>query len=306
MTSQSILLIDDDEVDRKATCRALAQAGWQGEIVQAANAEQARLQVAAHSFSVILLDYNLPATDGLALLSELLATLTIQTPIVMLTGEGNEMVAVEAMKQGAYDYLPKSMLTADGVLRVITQAIEKQRLQQELTQALAQLQHQALYDSLTELGNRGLFKRDMVRVIAQAQRNNTSFCLLMIDLNHFKLTNDTYGHDTGDAVLSEAGRRLSAAGRAYDSFYRLGGDEFTAIIATPDAATVLPVAKRIVSSLMLPFQFNGHEIVIGASIGIAIYPHNGLTADALLQAADIAMYQAKRGGRDMVFARRIT
>ena len=306
MINQSILLIDDDEVDRKATCRALAQAGWQGEIVQAANAEQARLEVAARRFSVILLDYHLPATDGLALLSELLATLTTLTPIVMLTGEGNEMVAVEAMKQGAYDYLPKSMLTADGVLRVITQAIEKQRLQQELNQALAQLQHQALYDSLTDLGNRGLFKRDIVRIIAQAQRNNTSFCLLMIDLNHFKLTNDTYGHDTGDAVLSEVGQRLSAAGRAYDSFYRLGGDEFTAIIAAPDEATVLPVAKRIVTSLVLPFKFNGHEIVIGASIGIAIYPHNGLTGDALLQAADIAMYQAKRSGRDMVFARRIT
>ena len=305
MSSQSILLIDDDEVDRKATCRALAQAGWQGEIVQAASAEQARLQVAARSFSVILLDYNLPATDGLALLSELLGTLTVKAPIVMLTGEGNEMVAVEAMKQGAYDYLTKNMLTPNVVLRVITQAMEKQRLQQELDHALTQLQHQALYDNLTDLGNRGLFKRDMVRVIAQAQRNKTLFCLLMIDLNNFKLTNDTYGHDAGDAVLNEAGHRLSAAGRAYDSFYRLGGDEFTAIIAAPDEAAVLPVAKRIATSLALPFEFRGHEIVIGASIGIAVYPHNGVTDDTLLQAADIAMYQAKRSGRDIVFARRI-
>lgn len=302
MTTQCILIIDDDEVDRKTICRALAHAKWKGEIIQAEDAAEAHHQIGARRFDCILLDYNIPGTDGLTLLSQLLNMLEVQTPVVMLTGEGNEMIAVEAMKRGASDYLPKDILAPDTLLRVIIKAIEKQQLQCELAKARAQLEHMALYDDLTGLGNRSLYMRDLERTIARAQRHGASFYLLMMDLDRFKAANDTYGHEAGDVILAEVGRRLADIGRASDLFYRLGGDEFTAIIDAPDQAIVLPIVQRIIESIVKPIEFHCQIISIGISIGVAIYPKNGTSPDELLHVADAAMYQAKRSDKNVAFA----
>jgi len=180
MTRQHILIVDDDEVDRKKTRVSLTQAGWDGDITQAVCASEARYLISQQIFDCILLDYHLPGTDGLELLAELRGVFAVKTPVVMLTGEGNEMVAVEAMKRGACDYLPKTLLAPDTLLRVITQAIERTRLERELVEARMQIEQQALYDSLTGLGNRRLFMRDPGRAFASAQRTNLPFCLFMI------------------------------------------------------------------------------------------------------------------------------
>lgn len=301
MIRSTILIVDDDEVDRKAATRALGRAGWQGEIVQVCDAEQARERLAVRRFDCILLDYQLPGTDGLELLTELRATLGVQTPVVMLTGEGNEMVAVEAMKRGAFDYLPKTLLAPDALLRVITQAVERQRLQAELAKAQAQLEYQALYDGLTDLGNRSLFRRDLVRRIGAAHRRSGSFCLLMMDLDRFKAANDTYGHDAGDAVLAEVGGRLARVGRAFDVFYRLGGDEFTGLVEADSAEEVLPLVQRIRAVLAAPIAFGDVMLNVGVSVGIARYPADGSAPEDLQRAADAAMYQAKRSGEGYAF-----
>jgi diguanylate cyclase (GGDEF)-like protein len=301
MTHTRLLLVDDDEVDRKAVCRALARANWQGAIVEARDAAEARDQVAAGPFECILLDYRLHGSDGLALLEDLRIIAGAQTPIIMLTGEGNEMVAVEAMKRGAFDYLPKTMLTPDGLFRVISQAIERGRIQRELALAQSQLQRAAHFDGLTDLGNRNLFVRDLARAIAVATRHTTRFTLLMIDLDRFKAVNDTHGHEAGDVVLSEAGRRLAAVGRGGDAFYRLGGDEFAAIIDAPDHVSALPLARRIVDSIARPIDFHGHPVQVGTSLGGAHFPCDGANAEDLRRAADEALYRAKRQGISIAF-----
>lgn len=297
-----ILIVDDDEVDRKAIVRTLSQIGWQGEIIQASDFPQACLLASAQECSCIFLDYHIPGTDGLEILTALVNEHGVKAPIVMLTGEGNELVAVEAMKRGAFDYLPKAHLSADTMARILKQVIEKHQLLTELAKARELLEHQALYDGLTDLGNRSLFRRELERKIAINTRNETAFCVLMMDLDRFKAVNDNYGHDAGDAVLAEVSRRLKSLSRADDSFYRPGGDEFTAIINAPDAATVLPIARRIVESISTPINFYGQLMSIGVSIGIAFYPRHGNSPDSLIRTADAAMYKAKNSDLHIVFA----
>lgn len=296
MTRQHILIIDDDEVDRKSARRLLTQAGWDGEVAQAVTASEARHLISEQVFDCILLDYQLPGTDGFELLVELRGVLGVKTPVVMLTGEGNEMVAVEAMKRGACDYLPKSLLTPDTLLRVITQAVERTRLERELVEARAQIEQQALYDSLTGLGNRRLFMRDLGQALASAQRTNLPFCLFMMDLDKFKVVNDRYGHEAGDAILAEVGRRLIATGRANDLFYRPGGDEFTALIDAVDSKTALSIANRIRHAIAVPITWHDQQLSIGISIGIGTYSNDVMALDVLLRIADAAMYEAKASG----------
>ena len=296
MKKQHILIIDDDEVDRKRALRSLAQAGWGVDVVQASDAVAAKRLVSERIFDCILLDYQLPGTDGFELLAELREVLGVKTPVVMLTGEGNEMVAVEAMKRGASDYLPKSLLAPDTLLRVITQAIERARLERELAEARAKIEQQALYDSLTGLGNRRLFMRDLVRAHASAQRTNLPFCLLIMDLDRFKDANDRHGHEAGDAVLAEVGRRLVATGRANDLFYRPGGDEFAALIDAVDSKTAVSIANRVRHAISAPITWRDQQLSIGISIGIAPYSSDVVAIDALIRNADAAMYQAKASG----------
>jgi diguanylate cyclase (GGDEF)-like protein len=161
-----------------------------------------------------------------------------------------------------------------------------------------QLHYQAHYDTLTRLPNRLSFQTRFARDLARAERENERVALLFIDLDHFKNVNDTLGHGAGDELLQHAADRLLAAVRPTDTVSRLGGDEFTVILprlATPHEAGA--AADRIVAALSQPFPLAQHEIFVGASIGIALYPDDGADGDTLLRNADTAMYRAKAGGR---------
>lgn len=303
MNPLRLLLIDDDMIDRKAVRRALARAEPAWQLVEAVGGEEG-LQLLAEGppFDCILLDYRLPGGDGLTLLAELVSDQASAPPVIMLTGEGNEMVAVEAMKRGAADYLPKSLLTPDALFRAVRQAVEQAELRRALANAQAQLEHMALYDALSGLGNRALFMRDLGYRLAEARRHGGAFGLLLMDLDRFKAANDTWGHQCGDFLLTEVGRRLIEAARANDLFYRLGGDEFTALVDGADAAAVWPLAERIRARIAEPYQFAGQVINLGISIGMAFFPAAGGSGDLLIRAADGAMYQAKRGGAGIVCA----
>lgn len=294
MIQGNILIIDDDAVDRRTTQRALERAGWKGKILQACVTEDAIEKLQSASVACILLDYRMPGQNGLELMSQLRSEANAAPPIIMLTGEGNELIAVEAMKRGAFDYLPKDRLTPAALYRAVSQAVERACLQQELAEAHALLERQALYDGLTGLGNRNLFMRDFARCLASARRKTGSFSLLLMDLNKFKAANDQFGHEAGDFILTEFGRRACALARLNDAFYRLGGDEFTALVEAPDADSTLPVARRVLAALEPPFIYRGNALHIGISIGIALYPGDGASPEALLAAADRAMYLAKR------------
>jgi len=167
----------------------------------------------------------------------------------------------------------------------------------ELKRLQEELDHQARHDPLTGLPNRLLFKDRLQQALVQARRRNAGFALLYLDLNAFKPINDTHGHDTGDALLTEVGRRLQTCVRESDTVARMGGDEFTLLLNDiGDPATTQRILDLIMAALAEPFILGPHPFQLGAAIGIALYPQHGQTADTILTAADSAMYVAKRKG----------
>jgi diguanylate cyclase len=168
-----------------------------------------------------------------------------------------------------------------------------------LEQANAALQHQATHDALTGLPNRLLFIDRLGREIAHAERDGHAFAVLAVDLDRFKVINDTLGHGPGDQLLIEIGQRLSSVIRAADTVARTGGDEFlmllTDIRAAPDAAVI---AAKIIAELDRSVSVGGTEVHTSASIGIGVYPADGSDADTLVAHADEAMYFAKQAGRN--------
>jgi diguanylate cyclase (GGDEF)-like protein/PAS domain S-box-containing protein len=162
-----------------------------------------------------------------------------------------------------------------------------------------QLWHQAQHDALTGLPNRLFFAASLQQALERAKRHRHRVALLYIDLDRFKRVNDSLGHAIGDALLKEVGERLRRAVRAQDVVARLGGDEFTVTfeeLARPEEAERL--AEKIESAISRPMVLSGREVRGGASIGIALYPDDADSAEALTNAADAAMYRAKALGRN--------
>ncbi|WP_018145969.1 EAL domain-containing protein [Thioalkalivibrio sp. AKL6] len=157
---------------------------------------------------------------------------------------------------------------------------------------------QAYHDLLTRLPNRALFRDRVDVAISHAHRSGTQLAVLFIDLNRFKVINDSLGHTVGDRLLQEVAQRLQACTRKGDTLSRFGGDEFTLLIpglASNEAA--IQVADKILESLQAPFKIGDQELFVGASIGIAIYPDAGDNLEALIKNADIAMYREKSSGK---------
>jgi diguanylate cyclase (GGDEF)-like protein len=182
--------------------------------------------------------------------------------------------------------------------RMLSELRQRDRAKRE---AEGRLQHQALIDELTGLPNRRLLADRLAQSLARARRENSKLALLYIDLDGFKLVNDSFGHAAGDILLMEVGRRFRSRTRESDTLARIGGDEFTVILnhiqKSEDAETV---ARGLLDSLGEPFLIEGHETTIGASIGISVFPQPGMDNDDLLQQADSAMYVAKRGGKNRI------
>jgi len=168
----------------------------------------------------------------------------------------------------------------------------------ERKQSEEKIRQMAYHDSLTGLPNRKLFSDRLGIVLAQAQRNQKTVGIAMIDLDNFKKVNDTLGHDVGDLLLLATTKRLIAALRKSDTVARFGGDEFLLIL--PDMNEIedtIQVARKIVDSFSKPFLIDTHQLLVTTSIGIAFYPQDGIDEGTLLKNADIAMYQAKQAGR---------
>ncbi len=162
-----------------------------------------------------------------------------------------------------------------------------------------QITHLAYHDILTGLPNRILFYDRLNQAITKAHRDKELVAVLFLDLDGFKIINDTFGHDVGDALLHETAKRILACVRDSDTAARMGGDEFTVILCnvrTPNS--IIRVAKKIVESIAQPFVLNGKNCTVSISIGIALYPDNGKTAMELVKIADAAMYLAKHSGKN--------
>ena len=161
----------------------------------------------------------------------------------------------------------------------------------------AQLTHMAHHDGLTGLPNRTHFQQEMERELNRARRGE-KLAILCVDLDHFKRVNDTLGHAVGDALLRAASDRLKECARETDIVARLGGDEFAIVqVGAEQPRGAILLAERLVAALAKPFDLEGHQLVIGASVGIALAPSDGLEAEQLMKNADMALYRAKGDGR---------
>ena len=183
-------------------------------------------------------------------------------------------------------------VSGGGFVRTYTDITERKSAEDKV-------QYLAHHDDLTSLPNRAAFRERLHNAIAASRAGKRGATLFYLDLDGFKLVNDTRGHDVGDLVLVEAAQRMQACVRAVDTVARLGGDEFAIILPfLSDRAAISDVAARIVTSLARPFVIKGAPSAIGISIGIATHPDDAVTVDDLLKSADEALYQAKRSGKN--------
>ena len=245
--------------------------------------------LSAGETALVILDLALPDSHGLDTFSKVYAH-SPAVPIIVLTGNDDDSLALSAVKGGAQDYLVKNRLDRELLLRSMHYSIERKRYQ-------VQLERQANYDALTGLPNRNLL-HDRLRQAVQSQRTPRNIAVVFMDLDHFKFVNDSLGHSVGDKLLKAMGERLRAVLREGDTVGRVGGDEFVLILNDQSNEEVIFRAmQRITAKVAEPLTIDGKELYVTASAGISLYPQDGRDVDTLLKNADAAMYRAKEHGR---------
>jgi diguanylate cyclase (GGDEF)-like protein len=290
--SELLLLVEDSDVDAALLTRGLERAAPSAyRVVRAKSLAEAAVHLKQRTFGVILTDLGLPDSDGIAAVSELNA-MAPGTPIIAVTASSDEGQAVQAVKDGAQDYLLKGRFDGDGALRAIRYAVERKRAEQRLSEL-------AHFDQLTKLANRTLLNDRLSRALVRTKRSGKRVALLSLDLDHFKVVNDTHGHSFGDQLLVEVSQRLVASSRAEDTVSRVGGDEFAVLLEDiEDADGARRVAQRILNAIATPLVVEGRELPVTISIGVALFPDHAANQEELLRAADRALYQAKDFGKN--------
>ena len=258
-------------------------------VVRATRLSDAISELLDARFDCVLLDLSLPDADGLEALAQV-RTVALDVPVVVLTGRSDERIAVQAVHDGAQDYLLKGEVDGRLLSRAITYAIERKRVE-------AALAHQALHDGLTGLPNRALFDDRLAQAVARLGRHDGCLAVLFCDLDRFKVVNDSLGHGCGDRLLVAVADRLRGVLRAGDTAARFGGDEF--VVLCDEVAgehQAVAVAERIAAALDAPFPLEDEEVYVRTSIGIAIATTPDARPEALVRDADAAMYRAKEHG----------
>lgn len=301
----SVLIIDDDDVDRERLIRMLRRCPRKLRIIEAAShAEALKLIRKPRShFDIVFLDFGLRDGDGRDLVPAIRAGIDQDCPIVAVTGNGNEQVAADSIKSGMAEFLAKRRLTSEQVLAAVEEGIAWRRYRQELRRAEEELTHRSLHDPLTDLPNRTLFFDRLEQSCARARRHGDPFAVLMLDLDRFKEINDSFGHAAGDLTLTTIAGRLRSNLREVDTVARLGGDEFAVLLQNVGTAELaLRLGEKMAGLLEQPIACDQRMLSVGASIGIALCPGLDCAPQALLSAADDAMYVAKRGIDKLVIA----
>ena len=224
--------------------------------------------------------------------------------MVVITGQGDELIASRIIQAGACDYLPKAKVSGKALLRIIANALEKAGLRREMRMAQEKLAEMSVRDELTGLFNRRYFQEALEREISGAERYGHVLTLCMMDLDHFKRVNDAYGHPCGDRVLQEFGRLINDSIRKYDVGCRYGGEEFTLILPDTPLNKAQTLCERFRERIQNhDFACGEHAFGMTISIGIATRAADARTTpEQLVDLADKALYQAKRQGRNRVAA----
>jgi diguanylate cyclase (GGDEF)-like protein len=288
-----ILLVEDDVTYARFTqemLQSVRPASFQLAHTTSVHSAIERLPRAAPD--IVLLDLGLPDAQKLEALNALVDAAP-NLPIIILSGTENEVLALEAVKAGAQDYLLKGQATPELLVKAIRYGIE--RKQSEL-----HMKRLAYYDSLTGLPNRRLLMEHLMLALKRVARNDSVVGVFFIDIDHFKQINDTLGHEAGDRVLQQLAEGMSQSLRDSDTLARLSGDEFVAVVEVAQARQLAVVAASLQHRVKTPFTTTDGEAFVTASIGVSAYPTDGDDAEELIRSADRAMYRAKAQGRDTV------
>jgi diguanylate cyclase (GGDEF)-like protein len=301
-TAAPRVLIVEDSADYALLTQEMLRERWGPEVVvdHAATLGEAAARAIKGQLDCIVLDLNLPDADGLQGLYRLRAQAP-ELPVVVLSNTDDEMIAVEAVREGAEDYLLKGRVDTELLARSINYAVERKHAQLELERL-------ALHDGLTGLANRSLLVDRLAQTFARSEREPQHVSLFFCDLDGFKLINDSLGHEAGDEVLRTVAARLAALVRPNDTVARFGGDEFVLVCDGIDDREAVAVALRIADALSEPIELDARPLAMTASIGIAVaqsgVPERG---EELIRKADNAMYEVKqRGGGTYAFHDRST
>lgn len=312
-----ILVSDDDQNVRLLTRQCLEAEGMI--VVEAADGLETLDVFVRERPDLVFLDVEMPGMTGLEVCERIRQLPQGETiPIMIVTGSDDRKSIDAGFKAGATQYKTKpvnwSLLGRD-----VQYMLRASNAFNALKRQEDRLRYLAYYDPLTSLPNRRSFNEQLSRILKRSQRRNSNAALLFIDLDHFKRINDSIGHSRGDRLLVEIAKRLTSELREDDAINyfsdlsaeeeedqgagnteiaRLGGDEFTVVLSdVDDTRHVERVAQRILSSLSEPIALQSHNPVVTPSIGIAIFPHDGMDPDTLVRNADTAMYVAKAEGR---------
>jgi diguanylate cyclase len=298
-----ILHLEDSEPDRELTKLLLNDAGIECEITEVQTRAEFVSSLGQGVWDLIISDFTLPAFDGLEALA-IATKVCPSTPFIFVTGTMGEDIAVETLKNGATDYVLKQKISRlDSAVRRALNAraerLRREKAELELVENEEKLNFMAYHDVLTSLPNRALFQDRLECALFGARRQSEKAGIFFIDLDNFKTINDSLGHAAGDTVLKHVAERMRSCVRDNDTVARLGGDEFV-VVATgiKDSTDAVIAADRISRVIATETLVEGIPISISCSIGISIFPDDGEDGETLLKNADVALFQAKKDGKN--------
>ena len=293
----NILIVDDQAPDVLLLEQMLRGAGY----ARVTSTRDPQAVCALHRdnhYDLILLDLQMPGMDGFEVMEGLKAIEPDgYIPVLVITAQPSHKQ--RALQAGAKDFVSKPYEWAEVLMRVHN-LLEVRLLYKQIEHHNEVLESLALHDQLTGLANRRLLTDRMSMAMAHARRNESAMAVVYLDLDGFKQLNDRLGHGAGDMLLKMVASRLVKTVRQEDTVARLGGDEFVLVLwhlAEPGYAAT--VARKVIEALSQPFDIEGNTVSITTSAGVGIYPIHGEDADTLTKSADLALYEAKRAGKNL-------
>jgi diguanylate cyclase (GGDEF)-like protein len=330
-----ILIVDDIGDNRTVLTRRFERRGF--DVVEAESGFAAIELIERESFDLVLLDVMMPGIDGIETLKHIRSERSASVlPVIMVTAKSESENIVDALELGANDYVTKPVDFPVALARVNAQICRKraeqqviaaneelrkanedldarveertrrliavnQRLKVEIAdreESQARSQYLAYHDSLTGLANRLLFKEQLEQALKDISVTPHPLAVMFLDLDGFKAVNDTLGHSIGDLLLKAVAVRLRDITPQTDRIARLGGDEFAILqLSSAQPSSSISVAQTIIEVIGKPFCIDGHDVTVGASVGIAVARPGEMDTESFLKSADLAMYSAKSEGR---------
>ncbi|HEB59148.1 MAG TPA: GGDEF domain-containing response regulator [Gammaproteobacteria bacterium] len=292
-----ILLVEDSENDALLLMRELSKGGFEPSCHRVETREAMIEALEGESWDLVITDHNLPGFSSEAALQAVKES-GFDIPVIIVSGSIGEDIAVAAMKTGAHDYIMK-----DNLSRLVP-AIERELREVENRRAHRQaaeiIRHMAYHDALTGLTNRHEFERRLRRLLNDDSQQ-AEHALLYLDLDQFKIINDTCGHIAGDELLKQLAVVLQKPIRESDTLARLGGDEFGVLLESCGQQRAIEIAQDLLE-VVREFRFSWQDktFALGVSIGLVMIEHDGKTMSDLLSAADMSCYAAKEKGRSRI------